>query len=82
MISTILLLAIVIYIVIIILWRLFISIMMIIEGYREGGIKGGIVGVMGALGVNLLMILGDIWGLVKFAIVALIILFIIRACSS
>ena len=30
--------------------------------------------------MNLLMLLGDIWGLIKFAIVILIILLIVRAC--
>ncbi len=74
--------AIVVYIGIIILWRLFISIMIIINSYQDGGIKGGFVGVLTALGVNLLMILGDIWGFIKFAIGILIIMLIIRACSS
>ena len=72
---------IVVYIGIIILWRLFVSIMIIFEGYREGGVKGVGVGILGALGANLLMILGDIWGLVKYAIGALILLLIIRSCS-
>jgi len=53
----------VIYILIIVVWRLFISIMMIVEGYREGGVKGGLVGILVALGANLLMILGDILGI-------------------
>jgi hypothetical protein len=56
--------------------------MIIINSYQDGGIKGGFVGVLTALGVNLLMILGDIWGFIKFAIGILIIMLIIRACSS
>lgn len=71
-----------VYIAIIILWRLFVSVMMIIEGYKDGGVKGGAVGFIGALRLNLLMILGDIWGLIKYAIGALIVVFIVRACSS
>ncbi len=73
---------IIIYIVGIVLWRLFVSIMLIAEGYKTGGIKGGGVGIVSAIGVNLLMLLGDIWGLAKFAIGALIVIWIIRACSN
>lgn len=71
----------VVYIGIIILWRLFVSIVIIIKGCPEGGVKGVGVGILEAFAANLLMILGDIWGLAKYAIGALILLLIIRSCS-
>jgi len=82
MIGTIILWLIIIYIAVIVLWRLFVSIMIIAQGYKDGGIKGGAVGILSAIGVNLLMLLGDIWGFAKFAIGALILILIIRACSN
>lgn len=81
MIWNILVWSVVAYIGIIILWRLFVAIMIIIEGYKNGGIKQGLVAVLVALGLNLLTILGDIWGFIKWVLVGLVILFIIRACS-
>jgi hypothetical protein len=57
-----------------------VSAFIIYTSYKEGGIKGGAFAVLGAIGMNLLMLLGDIWGLIKFAIVILIIILVMRAC--
>jgi len=73
--------SIIVYITLIILWRLFISIGLIIEGYQTNGVKGGFLGFLGALILNLLMLLRDIWGFLKYAIGVLIAILIIRACS-
>ncbi len=63
-----------VYIGIVVLWRIFIAIMMVLESYQEDGLVGAIM----AAGLNLLM---GIWSFAKFAFTILIVILIIRACS-
>jgi hypothetical protein len=81
MIGKVILWLVIIYIVGVVLWRLAVAVPIIFTSYKEGGIKGGFIGLLGVMGMNLLMIIMDIWGFAKFAIGILVILLIIRACS-
>jgi len=74
MIGTILLWVSLIYIVCVVLWRLFIAIMMIVSGYSEEGWAGAI----GAAVINFLV---NLWDLAKFAFMILILALIIRGCA-
>jgi len=74
MISTLLIWAALIYIVIVVIWRLIVSIGMIISMYVEDGIAGAILAAV-------LSFLMNVWDLAKFAFTLLIVAFLIKACS-
>lgn len=63
-----------IYIALIVLWRLIVSILMIIEMYADEGIVGAVLAAAMSFIVN-------VWDLAKFAFTVLVIAFLIRACS-
>jgi len=65
----------VIYIVVVILWRLFVAILSIVEGYSEHGFWG-------AVGMAVLNLLINVWDFAKFAFTILILVLIIKACAK
>jgi len=62
------------YIGLVVLFRLFMSIGMVIGSYQEEGLGGAIAAAVVSLLIN-------IWDLAKFAFVILIIVFILRGCE-
>lgn len=64
----------VIYIAVVVIWRLIVSIMMIIQMYAEDGIGGAILAAVLSFVIN-------VWDLAKFALSIIIIAFLIKACS-
>jgi hypothetical protein len=75
MIWTILLWLAAIYIICVVLGRLFIAILMIIEGYAEHGLGG-------AIAAAFLNFLFNLWDLAKFAFMILIFTLIIQGCAK
>jgi hypothetical protein len=65
----------IIYILCIVLWRLFMAIMMILEGYSEGRWRGALVAAL----INFLF---NLWDFAKFAFVVLIFVLIFRGCDK
>lgn len=65
----------IIYIGGVVLWHLFFLVLMIIEGYSDGGF-------FGAVGSAIVVFIFGIWNLAKFAFGILIFALIIRACSG
>lgn len=65
----------VIYIIIVVLWRLFVAVMSIIGGYAEHGFWGA----LGMAAVNLLI---NVWDLAKFAFTILLLVFVLKTCSK
>ncbi|KAA0226936.1 hypothetical protein EDS67_18655 [candidate division KSB1 bacterium] len=63
-----------IYIAVVVIWRLIVSIMMIIQMYAEDGIGGAILAAVLSFVIN-------VWDLAKFALSIIIIAFLIKACS-
>ncbi len=63
----------ILYLLVVVLWRLFVSIIMIIEGWGEAGVRGAIVAALMSFLIN-------VWDLTKFIISVLVIAFIIKAC--
>lgn len=63
-----------IYIVLVVIWRLIASIIMIVSSYSEDGWGG-------ALCAAALSFLVNLWDLAKFAFFILFVAFIIRSCS-
>lgn len=63
-----------IYIAVVVIWRLIVSIMMIIEMYAEKGIGGAILAAVLSFVIN-------VWDLAKFALSLIVIAFLIKACS-
>lgn len=64
-----------IYIGGVVLFHLFFTVMMIIEGYADNGFWG-------AVGMGFASLLMNVWNLAKFALTILIFALIIRACSG
>lgn len=63
----------VIYFSIIVIWRLYISIVMIIAGWKTDGFGGAVL-------AGLMNFLINVWDLTKFIIYILIIAFVYKAC--
>lgn len=65
----------VLYIAVVIIWRLILAVLMVVEGYHDSGLGGAI----GAAAINLVI---NIWDIAKFAFLILILAFFLRTCSK